>query len=374
MLYRRAIMDARCLVALTLLLAGCGGAAAAPAASSSAAAGATATQARPSAAAGPATPAAILKLKVATQNIAANAPPYIAQERGYFKDAGLDVEFVNAGQTDQMIAPLATGQVDAITVGVITTILNAIGRGIEIQYVADGGEASPDPKNGFSSTLNFMTAPQSAIKDWRDLKGKTFGVPAPGGSTPRIVLEKGLKTAGLGLADVSEKTVPFGDMPLATSNGSVDLAIGVEPFVVQGVNKGLWAKFRNAAEIYPGVQLGGLWFGPHMRQLGQDAGNRFVTAYTRALRDYDEAFGPKRRNRAEIVAITARNTAVKDVSLYDAMDWNFVNPNCSINMQTFRSDLAWFGDNNFTPKLEFGRVVNDSYCQAAVKQLGENKP
>jgi NitT/TauT family transport system substrate-binding protein len=316
---------------------------------------------------------AALKIKVATQGIAANAPPYIAQDHGYFKEQNLDVEFVNIGQTDQMIAPLATGQADAITVGVITTVLNAIGRGIEIQYVADGGAASPDPKNGFTSTLNYMVAPNSPIKDWKDLKGKTYGTPSPGGSTPRIVLEKGLKTAGLTLADLTEKIVPFGDMPLATSNASIDLALGVEPFVAQGVEKGLWAKWKNAASIYPGVQLGGLWFGPHMAQLGQDAGNRFMIAYTKALRDYYEAFGPRRRNRDEIVAITARNTALKDTALYDKMEWNYVNPNCSVNKQTFRSDLAWFGDNNFTPKLDFDKVVNDSYCQAAVKALGEYK-
>ena len=135
----------------------------------------------------------------------------------------------------------------------------------------------------------------------------------------------------------------------------------------------MWKKFKNAADIYPGVQLGGLWFGPGMAQKGQDVGNRFMVAYTRALRDYVDAYGPKRANRDAIVAITAKNTAVKDTSLYDKMDWNYVNPNCSINMQTLRSDLAWFGDNNFTPKLEFDKVVNDSYCQAAVKQLGEYK-
>jgi NitT/TauT family transport system substrate-binding protein len=360
-------------VIIVVVLAGCG---APPSASAPVAASASpATSAKPAASnAGSAAIASGGKVRVATHGLAANASPYIAQDRGYFKEQGLDVDFVDAGQVDQMIAPLATGQVDAITVGVITTILNAIGRDIAIQYVADGGAASPDPKNGFTSTLNYMVAPNTTISDWKDLKGKVYGTPSPGGSTPRIVLEKGLKTAGLGLPDVSEKVVPFGDMPLAISNGSLDLALGVEPFVAQGIAKGLWKKFKNAADVYPGVQLGGLWFGPGMAQKGQDVGSRFMVAYTRALRDYYEAYGPKKTNRDSIVAITAKNTAVKDTSLYDKMDWNYVNPNCSINMTTFRADLAWFGDNAFTPKLDFDRVVNDSYCQSAVKQLGEYKP
>ena len=43
-------------------------------------------------------------------------------------------------------------------------------------------------------------------------------------------------------------------------------------------------------------------------------------------------------------------------------------------MDTFRADLTWFGDHGFTPKLDFDKVVNDSYCQAAMKQLGQYKP
>src|SRR5205807_7561824 len=85
-----------------LLLAACGASPAAssapasaakPAASVSPASSAPAAVAsKPAASAAAAAskpaPSGAIKIKVATQGIAANAPPYIAQDRGYFKEQG----------------------------------------------------------------------------------------------------------------------------------------------------------------------------------------------------------------------------------------------------------------------------------------------
>ena len=40
-------------------------------------------------------------------------------------------------------------------------------------------------------------------------------------------------------------------------------------------------------------------YGPRVAEIGQNAGNRFMVAYVRGLRDYNDAFGPRRQNRAE---------------------------------------------------------------------------
>src|SRR5262249_57047224 len=111
-----------------------------------------------------------------------------------------------------------------------------------------------------------------------------------------------------------------------------------------------------------------------MVALGQDVGNRFMVAYTKALRDYNDAFGPKRQNRAEIVAILVRNTVVKDPTLYDRMSWNYINPDCSLNLASIASDLEWYAANDLVPPLSVQQVVNDSYCEAAVRQLGKYQP
>src|SRR5437763_1475451 len=110
------------LVALTLLLAACaaGGAPAAsrpgeaPATSSggpaSPAAPPPAQQAASSAPAAVAPP--LTTLKIAGQPSIPSAPRYIAIERGYFREEGIQMEEVPSTTSAQMLPSLAAGQVD----------------------------------------------------------------------------------------------------------------------------------------------------------------------------------------------------------------------------------------------------------------------
>ncbi len=344
-----------------------GAAAASPAASAPAAAAPTA--AAPAGAA-----QAPITVRVGSQQVAGNAGIYIAQDKGYFAEQGLDVQYVDVGLTTQMIPPLAAGQVEAVAVGLLGGTFNAIARGTGIHLVADSGQVSPDPANGFSSAFMFMAAKDTIdsgrIRDFADLKGKTYGTTGTGGSTPELVLDRALRSAGLTLADIDTRTMTFADLPQAVANKSVDFALGVEPFIALGEARGIWVRWKSPTEIYPGAQIAALLYGTTMDAAGPDAGKRFAVAYTRGLRDYYEAFGPKAQNRAEIVSILVNNTAVKDPALYDHMSWNYVNPNCSVNLQTLANDLEWYAGKGYVPLLDVQQVVDDTYCQYAVQQLG----
>lgn len=340
------------------------------------AAATTAAAAAVAAAATSPAPRAPVEVKVASQQLTGNAGIYIAHDRGHFKEQGLDVRLVDVGLQSEMVPPLATGQVEVVGVGLISGTFNAIARDIPIRLVADSGAVTPDPGNGFSSAATFMVAPDTLatgrIRDFSDLKGKTYGgTTAGGGSTAQIVLDRGLRSAGLTPADVDGRPVAFADMAAAIANHVVDFGLGVEPFVAQGEARGLWVRWKGFPEIYPGAQLAALLYGPTMVALGQDVGNRFMVGYTRALRDYYEAFGPKWQNRAEIVSILVQNTIVKDPSLYDRMSWNYLNPDCSLNLEAIASDLEWYTAQGLVPPLRVEQVVNNSYCEAAVQQLGK---
>src|SRR5262245_21373981 len=59
-----------------------------------------------------------VQVKAGSQQLTGNAGIYIAQERGYFTEQGLDVRYADVGLTSEMIPPLATGQADVVSVGV----------------------------------------------------------------------------------------------------------------------------------------------------------------------------------------------------------------------------------------------------------------
>ena len=89
---------------------------------------------------------------------------YLADQAGYYRDAGLDVTFQN-GNDPELITLAAAGQVDvAIADG--TSVIPAVSHGIPVRYLATIYAKFPN--------VVFAKA-SSGIKTAADLKGKTIG-------------------------------------------------------------------------------------------------------------------------------------------------------------------------------------------------------
>ena len=97
-----------------------------------------------------------------------------------------------------------------------------------------------------------------------------------------------------------------------------------------------------------------------------------MLGYVRALRDYNDAFGPPHRGRAEIAQILAQYTTVKDVGLYDRITPAGLDPDGHLNVQGVRDDLALFQRLGcVTSELaDVSRVVDESFVNYAVGVLG----
>src|SRR5829696_6542032 len=72
--------------------------------------------ARPAAQVAPLSPP--VTVKVGVQGSAANAPIYIAYERGYFRQEGLNVELINLPSANELIPALATNQIQVASGGI----------------------------------------------------------------------------------------------------------------------------------------------------------------------------------------------------------------------------------------------------------------
>ena len=97
----------------------------------------------------------------------------LADEKGYFKEEGLDVEITVLASTPDVYGPLATGQVDIAGTGPNSGFFNAIQRDIPVRIVADKGNVAPG--NGFLSLVVRKDLIDSGdFKDLADLKGKTL--------------------------------------------------------------------------------------------------------------------------------------------------------------------------------------------------------
>ncbi len=80
---------------------------------------------------------------VGATNSTSDAPIYIADAKGYFREEGLTVTVSNFRSAADMVAPLGTGELDAGAGSASAGLYNAVLRGVRIKIVADKASSAP---------------------------------------------------------------------------------------------------------------------------------------------------------------------------------------------------------------------------------------
>jgi NitT/TauT family transport system substrate-binding protein len=160
-------------------------------------------------------------------------------------------------------------------------------------------------------------------------------------------------------------------MVASFASGAVDGAIVVEPFVSRIVNDGTGVRWKSTLDILGrNQQVGVIVYG---QQLGanRDLGLRWMSAYIRGVRDYNDAFGPAKRDRAAIVRILTENTTVTDPAIYEQMRPAGLDPDGKLDMRSIEDAVKYYlesGQVNHQPDL--ARLIDTSFQESAVRALG----
>jgi NitT/TauT family transport system substrate-binding protein len=269
------------------------------------------------------------------------APFHIAQAKGYFQAEGLDVHFVPFTSAAFMIAPLGAGQLDAGGGAPTAGLYNAVARGIEVRAVADLG--TDPPGYGFQK-LVVRTALVDGVhfKSIKDLRGMTIAVAAQG-ATGYVAIEHLLAKAGLKRDDVKLTYLGYTDQVAALRNGAIDASLMPEPNATLAVATGI-AKFVEGDDLfYPNQEVAVLIYGHTFLKDHRDVAVKFMRAYLRGVRYYDDALkggklaGP---NANDVIAIMTAATTLKDPAVYHALTPHSVNVKGYVNAVSMTDDLA----------------------------------
>jgi NitT/TauT family transport system substrate-binding protein len=308
---------------------------------------------------------------VGAVNSVADTPFLIADRKGYFKDAGIDVRFQTFDSGAGMIAPIGAGQIDVAGGAPAAGLYNAIARGINMKIVAD--RASDPPGYGFNVLIvrkDLVTS--GRYKTLADLKGMKFAEPGKG-STSLATTERLLQKAGLKYDDVEHVFLAFPEQVVALQNGSIDATCVLEPWATQAVKLGIATRVAGDDSWYPNQQLAVVLYSVDFAAKRQDAANRFMVAYVRALRYYNDALAGGRiagKNAADVIAILAAVTKLDPQTLRE-MTAAGVNPSGHINEKSLREDIATFKAHQFIttdPPLE--TVIDMKFVDHANSVLG----
>jgi hypothetical protein len=115
-------------------------------------------------------------LRVSTLPRIISTPLYLADERGYFGNAGLELDFQPLAEAAQITPLLAAGRIDVAFAGVVAAVFNAIARGARFRVVAARDVAIA----GCTSEIyGSRHASPRGFPDVRELKGKRVAAVAP---------------------------------------------------------------------------------------------------------------------------------------------------------------------------------------------------
>ena len=317
-------------------------------------------------------PADAQTITVGAAATTSDAPIFIADKKGYFKAEGLDVKVASFKSASDMVAPLGTGQLDAGAGSASAGLYNAVARGIKIRIVAD--KASSPPGYGATKIVVRRDHMDSGrYKEPKDLKGMKFAMNAPGVSNTST-LNTLLKSAGLKYSDVETVDLPLPEHVTVLKNKAVDAAASVEPAPTIAVKNGDAVVIKSDDEILPHHQIAVLLYSEDFALKRQDAARRFMRAYIRAVRFYNDALKDGRLDGPtadEVIAILAEATPIKSRDIYKAITPTGMNPDGRVNAESLAYDLAFYREQGLIRgDVTIDAVVDHSFADAALKELG----
>lgn len=304
-----------------------------------------------------------IKLKVQLLPYFSYAPLYIAQEEGYYAEQGLEVEFVKM-QGSAVQVSLLQGDLDVSATFLSGVILSAAARGEKIRMVADKGFVDPT-----SCTVNGLLARKDLVengelKETADLAGRTIKYDMD--SIQAFGMDKLLASGGLTSEDVEQ--VDFDSSAVvveAFANGMVDLAFESEPWITRNVNTGNAVIWKDYKELMPDFQFAEINFGPNLLEKNPEAGRRFMVAYLKAVRQYNE--GKTERNKALMEDFTGL-----EPELIEQLCWPTFRNDLLINTQSVLEFQDWLFDRGLLDtKVTVEQFWDPSFAEYALSVVGE---
>ncbi len=262
------------------------------------------------------------------------APFYVAVEKGYFAEAGIEIEFDYAFETDG-VALVGAGELPfAVVSG--EQVLLARAQGLPVTYVAAWYQQYP---------VSVIAKSEQGVLVPQDLKGKRIGLPGLFGAN-YIGLRALLNAGNLTEADVTLDAIGFNQVELVAA-GEQNIIVGYaanEP--LQLTAQGIAVTELRVAD-YVQLAANGLLAGENVIAEEPELVRAFVGAFLKGLEDTlanpDEAFELSKShipNFAELDAEVQKQVLETSIEFWSAARPGFSDPQAWENMHAVLLDMG----------------------------------
>lgn len=264
------------------------------------------------------------KVRVAFSPHLSWGPLMIAQAEGFFREEGVEVEFLPVMRTEESLVALATGDIDVRGGPLLAGFLSAVAQGAKIRITAGQGYLDPKGCTYFGIVLRpgLDTAGKPRIKRMR--------VSQDGMS--RYMASRMLAKHGVSLNAIETNRLPESMVAMSLESGAIDAVATSEPVLSRMAKIGkLWLSGQDAL---PDFQWGVLAFSERLLVRDRDTGIRFLRGYNRGVARFQE--GKTERN----VAIIAKATGENPEIIREAC-WPTFRLDSRINWESIAEFQAW---------------------------------
>lgn len=278
------------------------------------------------------------------------APFYVAVEKGYFKDAGIEIEFDYKFETDG-VALVGAGELPfAVVSG--EQVLLARAQGLPVTYVAAWYQQYP---------VSVVAKSELGIVIPQDLKGQKIGLPGLFGAN-YVGLRALLNAAKLTESDVTLDAIGFNQVETMAA-GQQDIVVGYtanEPIQLRA--RGMAVTELRVAD-YAQLAANGLLASEKVIAENPELVRAFVSAFLKGLKDTldnpDEAFtlsGKYIPNFSDLDAVVQKQVLTTSIEQWQAERLGYSDPQAWENMQTVLLDMGLL-----TEKLDLNKAFTNEF-------------
>jgi len=305
----------------------------------------------------------LIKIRVVHVPVLIFAPLYVAIERGYFAQQGLEVELVSTPGGVSSFVVLASGRAEVVVGGLGAALFNAVARGLDFKVVGPVHMEKPPVSTPLVVSKKAFDSGQ--IRTVRDLRGKRVSVNVLGSAT-EFWLNAALLKGGLSMEDVQVVAVNFPEVPAALDNGAIAAGLLGEPLATLAEDRGQVVRLSD--DFVNGVQVTALYYSGEFMRTKPKAAVGFMAAWLRASRDlYGQGY-----KRDDVAAIVEKYTGVPAAIVKRAAA-PFHEPNGKMNFNDFKRLQEFFkkrGALTYEKALEPSQYIVTTYVTEAMKIVG----
>lgn len=225
--------------------------------------------------------------------VTGNLPIFIAIDKGYFAEQGIDLKLTKYGGSSVTQMPLAArGDLDITIMVAGPALFNQKTEGFDLKILASMQQTHPGWTDGEYVMVRKDLWDSGAVRKLADLKGRQVDG-GPDGSPISFVLNLALEKAGLKRSDViyTKKFATPPDWIAGLRNHSVDALAAADPIATVLEIQGYGKKLASDQDVAPWLQISFLIASEKYVQDHRATVAAFLKAYLKGAKDIDASGG-----------------------------------------------------------------------------------